>query len=170
MRIRSERTGDAGAVRRILLAAFAGQGEADLVDQLRADHALVLALVAEQDRAICGHVAFPRLMVETHDRYDEAVGLAPLAVAPERQRRGIGSALVRAGLRVLAAQGEALVFVLGEPAYYARFGFAVAAARPFASAYSGSHFMALRLGAKAPPAGRLGYPGAFDRLAHGERT
>jgi putative acetyltransferase len=164
MKIRSERAADAPAIRPILIAAFAGAAEADLVENLRADHALVLALAAEQAGAICGYVAFPRLVVETPDGLSQAVGLAPLAVAPDLQRRGIGGALVREGLRLLAARGEQLIFVLGDPAYYSRFGFDPAAARPFESAYAGPHFMALRRNENAPPGGKVRYPAAFDQL------
>jgi putative acetyltransferase len=140
--------------------------EADLVDDLRAAGDLVLALVAaDATPAIVGHVAFSRLRVEGSGPVSTAVGLAPLAVVETHRRRGVGTALVRAGLDRLAAQGETLVFVLGDPAYYARFGFAPEAAQPFTIVYSGPHFMALRLSDIAPPAGTIRYPAAFDRLS-----
>jgi len=162
--IRSERAADAPAIRSVLIAAFAGDAEAGLVESLRADRALVLALVAEQAGAVCGYVAFPRVIVETPGGPAQAVGLAPLAVLPDIARRGIGGALVREGLRLLEARGEQLVFVLGDPAYYTRFGFDRAAARAFESGYSGSHFMALSLNENAPPGGKVRYPAAFDQL------
>src|SRR5262249_55093949 len=118
---------DATPIRSILVAAFAGDAEADLVENLRAADDLVLALVADQADAARGYVAFPRLTVDGAG----AVGLAPLAVAPDRRRRGIGGALVREGLRRLATRGEQLVFVVGDPAYYGRFGFDLATARSF---------------------------------------
>jgi putative acetyltransferase len=158
--VRPERSGDAAAIRSVLVAAFGGNAEAGLVERLRTDRDLVLALVAEQADAVCGYVAFPRLIVEAAP----AVGLAPLAVAPDAQRRGIGSALVREGLRLLVVRDEHLIFVLGDPAYYTRFGFDLAAAHPFESAYSGPHFMALRLSDDAPRAGQVRYPAAFDQL------
>jgi putative acetyltransferase len=71
---------------------------------------------------------------------------------------------VWAGLDRLAARSETLVFVLGDPAYYERFGFGVDTAKPFACMYSGPHFMALRLSDAAPLAGEISYPAAFDRL------
>jgi putative acetyltransferase len=155
---------DIAAIRGILISAFAGQAEADLVDVLRVEGELVLALVAEQDGGVCGYIAFPRLKILGSSGCVDAVGLAPLAVAPNAQRRGIGSALTREGLRLLAAYDEALVFVLGDPLYYARFGFDPEAAVPFVSIYTGPHFMALRLAANAPRGGMVRYPAAFDQL------
>ena len=129
--IRPERSDDAAAIRSILIAAFAGSAEADLVERLRRDGDLVLALAAD-DGEVRGYVAFPRLRVEHADGARDVVGLAPVAVAPDRQRRGIGSALIREGHRRLVARGESLIFVLGYPAYYTRFGYSLAAAAPFA--------------------------------------
>ena len=139
--------------------------EAELVDRLRRDGDLVLSLVAtDAAQAVVGHVAFPRLRVESAGREFPAVGLAPLAVAddasPPRRRRGAGS--VR-GSRNCARQGETLVFVMGDPAYYTRFGFALETAQPFTCAYAGPYFMALRLADAAPRAGTVRYPAAFDR-------
>jgi putative acetyltransferase len=161
--IRPERAEDAAAVRSLLVAAFAGDAEADLVERLCRDGDLVLALVTE-DAAVCGYVAFPRLTIEDRSGRHAAIGLAPVAVTPQRQRRGVGSALIREGHRRLAAQGESLVFVLGHAAYYPRFGYSVEAAAPFASPYAGPHFMALRLREDAPRGGQVRYPAAFDQL------
>lgn len=164
MIIRPERAEDAGTIGGVLAAAFAGPAEARLVRQLRADGDLILALIAEQNGVACGYLAFPRLVIETPDGNANACSLAPLAVAPEWQRRGIGTALVRDGLRLLAGRNETLVFVLGDPRYYARFGFDAAAARPFECAYAGTHLMALRLNGNAPGEGTLCYPAAFAEL------
>lgn len=163
MNIRPERPGDARAIRDILVAAFSGSAEADLVDRLRRDGDLVLALVAD-DHEMCGYVAFPRLRVEDADDVHDVVGLAPVAVAPGRQRQGIGSALISEGHRRLIERGEPLIFVLGHPAYYPRFGYSVAAAAPFRSDYAGPHFMAQRLNESAPTAGKVRYPAAFAGL------
>lgn len=160
--IRPERPGDGPDVRRVLDAAFAGPEEGELVERLRAHGDLVLALVALADDSISGYVAWPRLWIETpRDEY-KAIALAPLAVAPAAQRRGIGSALTREGLALLRAMGESIVFVLGDPVYYRRFGFSTEAASGYGSTYAGAHFMALTLGKAAPPPGRVRYPAAFD--------
>lgn len=165
LRIRAEQPADSPHIRVVLKSAFPGGSEADLVDRLRGEGALVLSLAAIWGvGGVVGHVAFPRLFVERPGRREPAVGLAPLAVAPAFQRRGIGAVLVHHGLGALAAQGERLVFVLGDPAYYTRFGFAVATASTFASRYAGPHFMALRLAADAPTSGLVSYPDAFDSL------
>jgi putative acetyltransferase len=162
--IRAEQPDDAPAVRQLLDEAFAGPAESLLVDRLRERGDLVLALVANQNDAIVAYSAWPRLWIETpRDQY-KAVALAPLAVAPSCQRRGIGSALTREGLAQLRALGESIVFVLGDPLYYGQFGFSQAAARPYESMYAGDHFMALRLTPTAADSGRLNYPAAFDDL------
>ena len=155
---------DIAPIRGVLISAFAGQAEADLVDVLRVADELVLALVAEQEGGVCGYVAFPRLKILNSAGHVDAVGLAPLAVTPNVQRRGIGSALTREGLRLVAARDEALVFVLGDPVYYARFGFDAEAAAPFVSIYAGPHFMVQRLAENAPRGGIVRYPAAFDQL------
>ena len=163
MNIRAERADDAAAIRGVLISAFPGPAEADLVERLRADRELVLSLVAELEGTVCGYVAFPRLVLESAGEGVDSAGLATLAVSPQSHRRGIGSLLVREGLRLLDAQGLPLVFVLGDPAYYARFGFDLAAARSFDSPYAGTHFMVLRLSENAPRGGKVRYPAAFDQ-------
>ena len=138
--IRPEAAADAPAVHALLTGAFetSAEGEAQLVEQLRRDGDLVLALVAvDALQRVVGHVAFPRLYVESADREFPVVGLAPLAVDATHRRQGVGAALVRAGLDRLAVQGETLVFVLGDPAYYTRFGFALDLAQPFICVYPG---------------------------------
>lgn len=160
--IRPETAADAGAIRALLVHAFDTPAEADLVDRLRRDGELVLALVAtDAAHGVVGCAAFPRLHVGADW---PAVGLAPLAVSGTHRRQGIGAALVRDGLDRLAALGETLVFVLGSPQYYTRFGFALEAAQPFPCVYAGAYFMALRLTDAAPRAGAVRYPAAFDGL------
>ena len=160
--LRLEQSADALPVRAVLANAFGGSAEADLVDRLRADEELVLALVAERaDTSIAGYAAFPRLWIETERLSLAAVGLAPFAVAADIRRHGVGGSLVRRGISLLAERGEQLVFVLGDPAYYQRFGFDVAAASSFSSPYRGPHFMVLRLTTTAPLKGAVQYPSAF---------
>lgn len=163
--LRAEAADDAGAVRALLEEAFGGPAEATLVERLRADGDMVLALIATvPPDVVVGFIAFPRLQIERAGRLLPAVALAPLAVVASHRRRGIGSALVQAGLAQLVARRENIVFVLGEPAFYGRFGFSLHDAGAFASPYQGPHFMGLRLAAHVPRHGRLCYPPAFDDL------
>jgi putative acetyltransferase len=157
--IRPERTDDAPRVRALLQAAFKGRIEASIVDELRRDGDMVLALTAELDGEAAGYIAFSRLDLDLGGRTVPAIGLAPLGVRPDYQRQGIGSALVRDGLTRMKDRGERLVFVLGDPAYYGRFGFAVI--ESFVSRYAGPYFQALALAPDAPAAGKVSYPRAF---------
>ena len=164
MIVRPERAEDAAAVRALLVAAFGGPREADLVERLHRDGDLILSLVAENDGRVGGYAAFPKLTVEDAGSIHSVGGLAPVAVAPDWRRRGIGGALIREGHRLLAKQGHSLSFVLGDPAYYTRFGYDLTAAAGFECRYGGPNFMALRLNESAPKGGRLRYPEAFDHL------
>ncbi len=157
--IRQEREADSHDVRAVLEAAFAGTIEADLVGRLRAGGHLVLALVAEHAGAIAGIIAFSRLNLVTRGHATSAAGLAPIGVLPRHQRQGIGSALIRAGLVHLRGSGERIVFVLGDPKYYARFGFRTMDG--YVSPYAGLYFQALKLGPDAPASGIVTYPAPF---------
>jgi putative acetyltransferase len=162
--IRPEDAADRSQVRAVLEMAFAREAEAGLVDRLRAEGAFVLHLVAEQTGVVVGAIGFPRLVIERAGADAPAVGLAPLAVMPDWQRQGIGRALIEDGLVRLANRNETLIFVLGDPGYYRRFGFDPDAAAAFESPYSGAHFMLRRLSGEAPTAGRVRYPRAFKDL------
>jgi putative acetyltransferase len=165
--IRAERIEDRDDVRAVLCAAFRGDLEAELVERLWADgDALVSLVAAEGHGTVVGHVLFSPLAIETQARRPTAAALAPLAVAPGRQRRGIGAALVLAGLEACRAKGIEAVVVVGDPAYYRRFGFSVAAAAALASPFAGEHCMALALAPGLPERleGRLRYARAFDPL------
>lgn len=158
MQIRPERDGDQEAIRFLVAAAFGQEDEARLVDQLRADGDAAISLVAERDGEIVGHVLFSPMGAPFR-----ALGLAPVAVAPDFQKQGIGAALIEQGLNLARNAGWEAVFVLGDPNYYTRFGFSVAAAEGFANPYSGPYFMALELksGALKPPAD-VSYAPAFS--------
>ena len=122
--IRDEEPADAASVHALNVAAFATEAEALLVDALRASGRLTLSLVAAQGAAVVGHIAFSPLTVTRSDgRILEGVGLGPMAVAPARQRSGIGTRLLMAGLARLGAAGHPFCIVLGHRAYYPRFGF-----------------------------------------------
>lgn len=116
------------AIRRLNELAFGRPGEADVVDALRAAGAHTLSLVAMDADELVGHILFSPVEVQSPGADFRAVGLAPMAVLPDRQRRGIGSLLVSAGLAELQRSGHEAVFVLGHPDYYPRFGFARASA------------------------------------------
>ena len=132
--IRPETAADADAIRALLAHAFETSAEAELVDRLRRDGDLVLALIAiDAAQAVVGYVAFLRLRVESAGGEFPVIGLAPLAVAATHRRQGIGAALTCAGLDHLRAHDETLAFVMGNPAYYTRFGFALETAQPFTS-------------------------------------
>ncbi|MBX9842374.1 MAG: N-acetyltransferase [Xanthobacteraceae bacterium] len=162
LNIRPERPDDAAAVRALLDAAFGGDTESQVVERLRADGDFVLSLVAENGEGIAGYVGFPRLVLRLDERNVPVAGLAPVGVSPPLQRRGIGGALIRDGVARLKDRAERLVFVLGDPAYYGRFGFTVM--EGFLSPYAGPYFQALLLAPDAPKAGRVSYPRAFDGL------
>ncbi|MBI1237997.1 MAG: GNAT family N-acetyltransferase [Alphaproteobacteria bacterium] len=156
--------GEGRAVRYIEEAAFGQPDEANLVSALVRDGDAIFSLVAEVDGKLLGHALFSALAVIFEDRIERALALAPVAVLPEHQRQGIGSALIRDGLGRAAATGWSAAFVLGDPAYYTRFGFSVEAAAPLESPYAGPHFMAseLRAGALVGESGRVVYPQAFE--------
>ena len=158
--IRGERGGDRDGIGEVHRLAFAGGAEARLVDDLRRSGDAVISLVAECAGAIVGHVCFSRLEAPLR-----ALALAPLAVWPERQGQGIGSALVHAGLEQADRGAWEAVFVLGAPRFYERFGFSAETAKGFSCPYRGEEFMARFRGVEAASrAGRLGYPLAFGAL------
>ncbi len=124
--IREEQQRDVAAIHDLLENAFADHDhsdgiEQDLVEQLRRDRTPMLALVAVEDDAVVGHITFSPVTIT--DGSNGWFGLGPLAVLAERQRAGIGSALCKAGLDRLRSDGASGCVVLGDPAYYRRFGF-----------------------------------------------
>ena len=164
--IRGESAGDTrerALVRALNEAAFGRADEARLVDALHAEGAVLLSLVADLDGQIAGHILFSRMWIDTGGGPVPAVALAPMAVSPGLQRRGIGGQLIRRGLDELRAQGERIVLVLGHPDYYPRFGFSAAAARAIESPFRPEAFMAMELvpGALEGIRGKVRYPAAF---------
>jgi putative acetyltransferase len=118
--IRDEQPTDVAVIHDVVARAFERPDEARLVDALRAAGKATISLVAEDEGRVVGHVLFSPV---TLAGAPFGSGLAPLAVAPEEQGRGIGGALIRAGLERCRAAGHAFVVVLGSPLYYGRFGF-----------------------------------------------
>jgi putative acetyltransferase len=164
--IRIEAPSDANAVVNVNRLAFGQEDEARLVASLRDEGHVRMSLVAEEGGSVVGHVLFSRLAIETQNGTVEALALAPLAVVPEWQGRGIGSALVREGLRICAERGHRVVIVLGDPVFYGRFGFSADRARLLRSLYSGPAFQALELmpGALEAIDGEVIYPPPFGML------
>jgi putative acetyltransferase len=125
MGIRIEQPADRDAVGAVVRTAFGGHGVvvAQLVEALQRDDPAALSLVAEEAGEIVGHIMFSRTLLDAPRRLVPVQTLSPLAVAPHWQRRGIGSALIRAGLQLLDDRGVPLVFLEGDPGYYSRAGF-----------------------------------------------
>ena len=121
--LRDEVEGDRAEIDAVNRAAFGGADEAELVDALRAAGALVLSLVATTDEGLVGHIAFSPVTITGAAGSTMAIGLAPMAVRPDWQRRGVGTRLVSEALDRLRAAGHRAVVVLGHPEYYPRQGF-----------------------------------------------
>jgi len=156
--IRQARDEDADAITALNDLAFGTPDEASIVAQLSTDGDSLASLVAHNDREVLGHIQFFAIKV---DGQDVAAGLGPMSVAPDYQRKGIGAGLIRLGMTLMEGQGRPLVFVLGHPDYYPKFGFAAATTQPFSAPWSGPAFMAKRFNDAGPAAGALTYPAAF---------
>jgi putative acetyltransferase len=163
MHISPEDPGYAPAVAALNREAFGGEDEVDLIGRLRADRLVAVSLVAVEGAALVGHILFSDLAVRLDGRPIRAVSLAPMCVRTDRQRQGIGSALVRAGLDAVRAAEYAAVVVLGHPEFYPRFGFSADLAAKLASPFAGPAFMATELvpGALGGTRGTVTYPPAF---------
>ncbi len=164
MLIRSETTADHAAIGALNEVAFETSAEAELVAALRRDARPFVSLVALDGERLVGHAAFSPATLDSDPELPIA-GLGPMAVLPARQRQGIGSALVEAGLEHCRAAGFVAVIVLGHAAYYPRFGFAPASRFGLESDYNvpDEVFMALELkaGALSGRRGRIRYHPAF---------
>jgi putative acetyltransferase len=162
--IRPETTADHDAIRHVNRLAFGQDDEARLVDALREGGHVRASLVAVKEEQVVGHILFSDLPIVTGAGTVSSVALAPVAILPECQNQGIGSALVRRGLEVCKEQGHQLVIVVGHPHFYQRFGFSPELAAPLESPFSEREsFMAVELipGALGGVTGRVVYPPPF---------
>jgi putative acetyltransferase len=165
MRIRPAQDEDASAIRAVLTAAFPSSAEADLVERLGADGDLVFHFVATDEGQVVGYAAFSRMHVFADEMRVPALALGPIAVLPARQGHGIGGRLIESGLAAANGRGIAIIFVLGDPELYGRYGFRAETAAPFASLYAGRHLMAQWLSSpRTPASGRADHARAFASL------
>ena len=166
--IRDEQPDDVPSVRRVVEAAFKGRAEADLVDKLRANGRFAISLVAAQGRAVVGHVLLTDVALASNGVLVRGAGLAPLAVRPTFQRRGIGTLLMRSALDRAAHAAYRFVCLLGDPAYYRRFGFLPAASFGLACEFDAPEeaFLAIELapGALRGAAGIVRYLPEFAEI------
>jgi putative acetyltransferase len=164
--IRPEKPEDIPAIRIVNERAFGRPAEADLVDALRRSGKTVISLVAEDDGIVVGHIFFSAVMIQSNGTGLRGVGLAPLAVIPERQNQRIGSMLIEQGLRRCREDGHPFVVVLGHPHYYPRFGFVPASRFGIKSEYDVADevfmVMELREGALNGGAGVVKYQPEFN--------
>jgi putative acetyltransferase len=169
--IRPETPADVDAIYTVNKQAFDGrEGEPRLVDAIRKSNDFIpeLSLVAVENDHVIGHILFSRIYIQSENEQLPALALAPMAILPEYQKQGIGSALVRHGLEECKRLGYTLIIVLGNPAYYARFGFAPELAKSLECPFGdcGDAWMALELisGALKGVRGKVIYPSAFDNV------
>lgn len=167
MLIRAEEQKDWAAVHALNISAFETPAEANLVSALREQVQPLVSLIAEDDGGIVGHIMFSPVSLSGHPAL-RIMGLAPMAVAPEHQRKGIGSALVRAGLEECKQLGFGAVVVLGHPAYYPRFGFSPSARFGIGCEYDVPEevFMVVELqaGFLRGASGKVAYHAAFSNV------
>ena len=166
MRIRAEVPGDYPSVHLINAAAFGVETEAKLIGVLRAQASPLVSLVADDEGTLVGHIMFSPVSLPGIEEL--AMGLAPMAVTPLRQRSGIGSALVKAGLQRCKELGAVAVVVLGHPEFYPKFGFSPAERFGLNCEYDvpAEAFMAIELhaGALCGASGTVKYHAAFSQL------
>ncbi|MGF9567435.1 N-acetyltransferase [Neorhizobium sp. JUb45] len=162
MILRPEQPGDVAAIAAVTAEAFAGAPHSDgsepaIIDRLRAAAALAVSLVAVDDAAVIGHIAFSRVRFSSGE--PDWYALGPVSVLPKHQGRGVGGDLIRDGLQALKARGAAGCVLLGEPAYYTRFGF-LSGAGLTTPGLPPEYLMALPLRGQVP-SGILSFHAAF---------
>ncbi|WP_232274621.1 GNAT family N-acetyltransferase [Paenibacillus sp. 481] len=170
--IRPEQHQDIMAIRTVNNLAFKGEGEAKLVEAIRASAFFVpelsLVAVTNEGAEVIGHVMFSTISIETSSGTVPTLGLAPMAVSPDYQQQGIGSALIRAGLKKCEELGYEHVVVLGHPDYYPKFGFVPAHTKGIACPFPvpAEVFMVLetKSGSLSGINGTVQYPPAFNAV------
>jgi predicted N-acetyltransferase YhbS len=160
--IRPEVETDTLAIREITRAAFehmpfAAGDEHELIDTLRGQSRLYLSLVAEWERQVVGHIAFSRATAA--DQSGRWFALGPVSVTPSLQGKGIGAALVEAGLKTLAVDGATGCILTGDPDYYARFGFVLTP--ELAPAGEPAEYFQIKLIHGSLPSGKIHFDAAF---------
>jgi putative acetyltransferase len=167
--LRTERLEDYDGVAEVITAAFGRPNEARFVEAIRnaRDFYPDLSIVARDGNRVVGHILFSEIVLRTPDKRPiPALCLAPVAVHPEYQRRGIGSALIREGLRVAARQGHRICVVVGHAEYYPRFGFEICAKHDIRTGFpcpeEAAMVMALVDGALDDAAGTIELPPEFE--------
>jgi HAD superfamily hydrolase (TIGR01509 family) len=165
--IRQETAADIPGIRLVEQCAFRRTAEADLVDLCRMRGKISLSLVATCAGSVTGHILFTPVTLEPQRDTLRGLGLGPIAVLPERQRTGIGSRLMRAGLEFCRVQGYDFIVLLGDPGYYSRFGFTPARAFGLSSDYGDSdefQVLELRPGVLVGASGKVKYTPEFKEL------
>lgn len=169
MLVRNEKEKDWAAVHAVNVSAFESSAEANLVDTLRKQAHPIISLVAEDSKTVVGHILFSPVSLSGYPDL-KVMGLAPMAVASAHQNKGIGSALVRAGLQRCKELQFGAVFVLGHPEYYPRFGFSPSMCFGMSCEYQApaEAFMAVELqsGYLRGKSGIVTYHAAFKNLRH----
>lgn len=167
MLIRNEEEKDFSAVHALNASVFESPVEANLVDVLRKQARPFVSLVAEDNNTVVGHIMLSPVSLSGHPGL-KIMSLAPMAVAPAHQNKGVGSALVRTGLERCKELGFGAVVVLGHPGYYPRFGFSPSARFGIGCEYEAPEeaFMvvALQPGYLHGKTGTINYHAAFKNL------
>jgi putative acetyltransferase len=164
----SETENDIASIREVVTAAFGGTSEAELVEAIRNSPNFIpeLSIVAIEDGKVLGHILFSPIVIEANKQTVSALALAPLAVTPVHQHKGIGSQLVQLGLSKCRELGHSLVVVLGHPNFYQRFGFQRAnqfgVQAPFTVPDEAFRILELKPGGLINVSGTVRYPAYFD--------
>ncbi len=166
--IRAETAADYAAIHEVNVLAFGRDNEARLVEVIRASAEFIpeLSLVAVDGESVVGHILFSRVAIRAREGVLPALALAPVAVRPQLQNRGVGSELVRRGLDACRRLKHRIVVVVGHPNYYPRFGFTSARAFGLEAPYPDPVFMAHELvpGALRGVRGTVEYSAAFSQV------